>query len=78
MDDHPAIKISMEITSKLLERCTFTQLTISQIGRNRIERLLKMLHFIDWISYYAALLNKIDPTPVHHIQELKRLNKQSG
>ena len=34
-------------------------------------RLLKMIHFNDWVSYYAALLNNVDPTPVNKIQELK-------
>ena len=61
----------MLISSTLLESSAGSQLEISQSGANRVERLLKLIHYIDWISYYAALLNKVDPTPVNRIQELK-------
>ena len=47
------------------------QLNIEQSGNNKFERLLKIIHFTDWISFYAALLNEVDPTPVNRIQELK-------
>ena len=61
----------MDISSLLLESVPGCQLTISQSGAHRTERLLKLIHFTDWISYYAALLNNVDPTPVKRIQELK-------
>lgn len=61
----------MQISSALLESSAGSQLEISQTGKNRVERLLKLIHFTDWISYYAALLNNVDPTPVNRIQELK-------
>jgi len=70
-DDHFGTQARMEITSSLLETSAGSQLEISQTGKNRVERLLKLIHFTDWISYYAALLNNIDPTPVNRIQELK-------
>ena len=71
LDDHPGTQARMEISSSLLESIPGCQLTISQSGAHRTERLLKLIHFIDWISYYAALLNNVDPTPVNKIQELK-------
>jgi glucose/mannose-6-phosphate isomerase len=61
----------MQISSALLESSAGSQFEISQTGKNRVERLLKLIHFTDWISYYAALLNNVDPTPVNRIQELK-------
>ena len=64
-------KLRMEITSSLLRSVSGKQIIISQSGKNRIERLLKLIHFIDWVSYFAALLNNVDPTPVNRIQELK-------
>jgi len=70
-EDHSGIKARMLISSTLLESSAGSQLEISQSGANRVERLLKLIHYIDWISYYAALLNKVDPTPVNRIQELK-------
>ncbi|HJM84314.1 MAG TPA: bifunctional phosphoglucose/phosphomannose isomerase [Candidatus Marinimicrobia bacterium] len=70
-DDHSGTQARMQISSALLESSAGSQLEISQTGKNRVERLLKLIHFTDWISYYAALLNNVDPTPVNRIQELK-------
>ena len=70
-DDNSGTQDRMEISSALLESSAGSQFQISQTGKNRVERLLKLIHFTDWISYYAALLNNMDPTPVNRIQELK-------
>ena len=70
-EDHLGTRARMRISSTLLESSAGSQLEISQSGENRVERLLKLIHFTDWVSYYAALLNNVDPTPVHRIQELK-------
>ena len=71
INDHPRNLARMVIVSSLLESTPDSQLTISQSGPNRVERILKLIHYIDWISYYAAILNNVDPTPVNRIQELK-------
>ena len=70
-DDHSGIQARMNISASLLESCSGTQLTITQQGANRVERLMKLIHYTDWVSYYAALMNDVDPTPVNRIQELK-------
>jgi len=77
-DDQPAIQTRMHISSELLSSCTGIQLTIVQEGINRVERLLKLIHYTDWISYFAALLNDVDPTPVNRIKELKTKISQSN
>ena len=70
-EDHRGTQARMNISSSLLKSCAGTQLIITQQGNNRVERLLKLIHYTDWISYYTALLNNVDPTPVKRIQELK-------
>ena len=70
-EDHLGTKARMRISSTLLESSAGSQLDIRQPGGNRVERLLKLIHFTDWVSYYAALLNNVDPTPVNRIQEIK-------
>ncbi len=69
--DHIEVKARMKISSTLLNSKAGIQINIMQNGLNRIHRLIKLIHFTDWISYYAALLNNIDPTPVNIIQNLK-------
>ena len=61
----------MDITKDLLNNYPSNQIILKTTGSTKIERALIMIHLIDWISYYAALLNRIDPTPVHRITELK-------
>ncbi|MBC8214538.1 MAG: bifunctional phosphoglucose/phosphomannose isomerase [Candidatus Marinimicrobia bacterium] len=71
-DDHERSLKRMKVTKQLLNKTVENQITISETGNNRIVRLLKMIHFTDWISYYSALLHNVDPTPVERIQLLKR------
>jgi len=33
-----------------------------------------LLYYLDWVSYYLALLYKTDPTPVNLIQQLKKMS----
>ena len=70
-EDHSGTQARMNITSSLLESCSGTQLTITQQGTNRVDRLMKLIHYTDRVRYYAALMNDVDPTPVNRIQELK-------
>ena len=70
-DDHIGTQSRMNISARLLESSAGRQIEISQSGETRVERLLKLIHFTDWVSYYSALVNNVDPTPVNRIQELK-------
>mgnify|MGYP001338408772 CR=1 FL=1 len=40
---------------------------------DRWTRILKMVSYVDWISYYCAILHGTDPTPVNKIEKLKGL-----
>jgi glucose/mannose-6-phosphate isomerase len=70
-EDHDGIKLRMKISAELIKPVSSKHISISQSGENRIERLIKMIYCVDWISYYLALLNEVDPTPVNRIQKLK-------
>ena len=71
--DHQRSKKRMEITSELLKNQAGKQFFISQSGSSKLLRLLKLIHFNDWVSYYCALFNKVNPSPVHRIMNLKQL-----
>jgi glucose/mannose-6-phosphate isomerase len=73
--DHIKIKKRMEIVGKLLkESVSVFELTTK--GNSLLARMLHTLHIIMYTSYYLALMNKINPTPVPIIQDLKaRLKK---
>ena len=44
----------------------------SRDDNNVILKYLIYLHLVDWISYHAAILNKIDPSIIPNINELKK------
>jgi len=70
-DDHPRSKVRMKVTQDILSERDVNQIEIFEIGKSPIMRLLKLIHLLDWSSYYIALLNAIDPTPVDRITQLK-------
>ena len=70
-DDHPRILDRIKITSKLLEKIDIKNIFIKCTGDNYQERCLKLLFLNDWISYYLAKANNIDPIPVNRIMNLK-------
>lgn len=75
-DDHPQISKRIKISKDLLDKKCSQQYIINTDGNNFIERILKLIHFVDWVSYFAALLNKVDPSPVNQIQQLKKRLKK--
>ena len=61
----------MKITKELLSSYSWNQININVDGKSSLERMFKMIHLLDWVSYYLALLNSVDPTPVNTISQLK-------
>ncbi|MBU2495501.1 MAG: bifunctional phosphoglucose/phosphomannose isomerase [Candidatus Omnitrophica bacterium] len=70
-EDEPQVKKRFEITAGLLQPRRFFGEAASK-SNNRLARLFSMIVFGDWVSYYLALENKIDPTPVERITQLKK------
>jgi len=62
----------IKFTSQILENNN-EQIFCSQTGNHILERMYKNILFFDWVSFYAAIYNKIDPTPVNNIMKLKKL-----
>ena len=69
-------------SKKITHRMKITKDLLSNIGShysicfnkvNRVGRILKMISYVDWISYYCAILNNTDPSPVNKIKRLKAL-----
>ena len=70
-EDNPRILDRIKITSTLLEEVGVNNILIKSSGKNYQERCLKLIFLNDWISYYLALENNIDPIPVNRIMDLK-------
>ena len=72
MNDHERIIKRINITSQLLDNVKY-QYFFQENGDNLINRLFKLIYFFDWVSFYSAIYQKINPTPVNRIQKLKSL-----
>lgn len=70
-DDHVQIQKRMQITKELLHSIPSAIIEVEMTGKTPLGRMLKLIHLLDWVSYYAALINKVDPSPVNRITQLK-------
>lgn len=70
--DSLRIKKRIEITSNIIRRKACGLDFLYSRGKSLLARLFSLIYLGDWVSYYLAILNKIDPTPVEVIDYLKR------
>ncbi len=75
-ESHPRVHRRFEIVTQVLANSNMTFLDWEMPGSNRLERVFAALTLADWISYYAALLRGVDPTPVKLVEKFKRLLKE--
>lgn len=69
--DPEKVKQRMEITEELINSHTASIYTLETRGEHRLTRMFSLIQLGDWVSYYLALLNEADPTPVAKIDLLK-------
>ncbi len=73
--DHKRVHKRMAICKKIFKK----QVKVNEYeiqGKSRLARMLSTIYLGDYVSYYLALLNKVDPSPVKIIEWMKKeLNK---
>lgn len=75
-EDNAPIKKRMDISLDMIKQYASLILQVEGEGENLLERIFDVIYLGDWVSYYLAIINKTDPTPVEKINFLK--NKLSG
>ena len=69
--DHERIRKRMDICKEIFgERLEVEEITA--LGTSIYSKIFSLIYLGDWVSYHLALLNRIDPTPVEVIEDLKR------
>jgi glucose/mannose-6-phosphate isomerase len=76
--DHPRVQVRWEVTRELLKRERVVAETLRGRGESRLAQMLSLIHFGDYVSFYLAMLNGVDPTPVETIAFLKRRLAEAG
>lgn len=76
-DDHPRVSLRMQIVEDILKRKKIPVRRIASKGETVVERMFFTILFGDFVSYYLAILNGVNPRPVEVIDYLKgRLEKK--
>jgi len=70
--DHPRIKRRMVITKDIIKGKGPKVIDVSSSGRGVLARVFSVIYIGDWMSFYLAVMNKVDPTPVDRITYLKK------
>lgn len=70
-EDNPRIIRRQKITREILEPYRGLDIQVESEGNSRLERIFDLVYLGDWISYYLAILCKVDPSPIEKINILK-------
>lgn len=69
--DHPRNAIRMDICRDIIGDYADAVVEVKADGKGHLAQLFHLLHLGDWVSYYLALRNEEEPTPVKVIDYLK-------
>ncbi|MFC1557702.1 SIS domain-containing protein, partial [candidate division KSB1 bacterium] len=69
--EHERIDRRIRITQEVIERHAAGYDEIWSNGTSALARMMSLLYFCDYASFYLALLNKKDPTVIENINFLK-------
>jgi len=72
-DDDPKIKRRMELTASILKEKGVGVEFLDIQGEKVYDRIFNTVIFGNWLSYYTAVKNGVDPIPVEIIEKFKNL-----
>ena len=71
------IQLRYQITCQLLKQAKVSYQIVEGEGTNPLSQMMSLVLFGDYVSYYLAILYKIDPSPVKAIDYLKEQLKDA-
>ncbi|MEA1959176.1 MAG: bifunctional phosphoglucose/phosphomannose isomerase [Chloroflexota bacterium] len=71
-DLHPHVLKRYDITGELLDQANVPHMTFDAKGKSPLSQIMSLIFFGDYVSYYLALLNEVDPSQVESIDYLKK------
>ncbi len=70
-DDHRRVQKRIDITKDIVGEFAHSVTEVQSEGRSLLARMFSLIYLGDWVSFYLAILNRVDPTPVKVIDYLK-------
>jgi glucose/mannose-6-phosphate isomerase len=68
----PPIQLRYEATAKLMAKSGIGYELVGAVGETVLAQIMSQVLFGDYISFYLAILNEVDPTPVDSIDFVKK------
>jgi glucose/mannose-6-phosphate isomerase len=68
---HQRVRLRYEVTCELLDRAGIAHEYVDSEGESLLSQMMSLVLFGDFVSYYLAILYRIDPSPVEVINYLK-------
>jgi len=75
---HPRNLLRYEVTAKLLSKAGISHEFVEAIGTSALAQVMSLVLLGDYVSFYLAILNRIDPTPVDSVDFVKKYLSQSS
>ncbi|HEY3288611.1 MAG TPA: bifunctional phosphoglucose/phosphomannose isomerase [Anaerolineae bacterium] len=69
--DHPRVSERFDVTTRLMLEAGINQDTIRAQGRSALAQVMSTVQYGDWVSYYAAIMTGIDPSPTTALDWIK-------
>jgi glucose/mannose-6-phosphate isomerase len=69
--DYPSVQMRLDLTKGIIAEYTPHIVEVWSEGVSPLARMFSLVYLGDWVSYYLAILNHEDPTPVKVIDYLK-------
>ncbi len=77
-EDYDRNQTRMKVTRDILEKVTAPIIELFTEGKSKLARLFSLIYLGDWVSFYLAAINGVDPTPIEKIEILKdRLSSEN-
>ncbi len=70
-EDNPRLLKRLEITKDIIRPYRGIDIVIESEGNSKLERIFDLVYLGDWVSFYLAIINKVDPSPIEKINILK-------
>jgi glucose/mannose-6-phosphate isomerase len=70
--NHPRVQLRFDITRELLQRHGIAWTMIEARGDSALAQVMSVIHFGDYVSYYLAMLNDVDPWSIGNIDLVKK------
>jgi len=68
---HPRTMKRLDALQNLIESDIKQVISVQSDAHSLLARMFDMIYLGDWVSYYLAILNEVDPTPIPLITKLK-------